>query len=111
VDSRTCNIVVEKIFSTKYSNVTNLPKCTHKWIVSPHGGVNVDVVYVDFSRACDGVVHSKLIYKLTKYGISGCLLMCINAFLTDHYQCVIIEHCSSEWLPVIIISGVPQGSV
>jgi ribonuclease P/MRP protein subunit RPP40 len=43
------------------------------------------------------------------YGISGCLLMWINAFLTDRYQCVIIDHCFSEWSPVI--SGVPQGSV
>ena len=52
-------------------------------------------------------MHSKLIYKLTKYGISGSLLKWINAFLT--YQCVIIEHSFSEWSPVI--SGVPQGSV
>jgi len=35
--------------------------------------------------------------------------MWINAFLTDRYQCAIIEHCFSEWSPVI--SGVPQGSV
>ena len=43
-----------------------------------------------FYRAFDSVVHSKLIYKLTKYGISGSLLKWINAaFLTDRYQCVI----------------------
>ena len=30
-------------------------------------------------------------------------------FLADRSQCVVIEHCFSEWLPVI--SGVPQGSV
>jgi ribonucleases P/MRP protein subunit RPP40 len=35
--------------------------------------------------------------------------MWINAFLTDRYQCVIIEHCFSEWSPVI--NGVPLGSV
>jgi len=77
--------------------------------LSLHGGVNVDVIYVDFSRAFDSVVHSKLIYQLTKYELSGCLQMWINAFLTNQYQCVIIEHCFSEWSPVI--SGVPQGSV
>ena len=70
---------------------------------------DVDVVYVDFSRAFDSVVHSKLIYKLAKYGISGSLLKWINAFSTDRYQCVIIDHSYSEWSPVI--SGVPQGSV
>jgi hypothetical protein len=96
-------------FIKKHSTVTNLLECTHDWAVSLHGGVDVDVVYVDFSRAFDSIVHSKLIYKLTKYGISGCLLMWINAFLTDRHQCVIIEHCFSEWSPVI--SGVPQGSV
>jgi len=52
------------------------------------------------------VVHSKLFYKLTKYGISCCLLMWIYAFSTNRYQCVIIEHCFSEWSPVI--SVVPQ---
>ena len=54
-------------------------------------------------------MHSKLHYKRTKYGISGCLLSWINDFLTDCYQCVIIEHSFFEWSPVI--SGVPQGSV
>jgi len=96
-------------FIKKHSTVTNLLECTHDWAVSLHGGVNVNVTYVDFSRAFDSVVHSKLIYKLTKYGISGCLLMWINAFLTDRYQCVNIEQCFSEWSPVI--SAVPQGSV
>ena len=96
-------------FIKKHSTVTNLLECTHDWAVSLHGGVDVDVVYVDFSRAFDSVVHYELIYKLTKYGISGSLLQWINAFLTDRYQCVIIEHSFSEWSPVI--SGVPQGSV
>ena len=37
------------------------------------------------------------------------LLNWINAFLINRHQCVITEHCFSEWSPVI--SGVPQGSV
>ena len=58
-------------FIKKHSTVTNLLECAHDWAVSLHGGVDVDVVYVDFSHAFDSVVHSKLIYKLTKYAISG----------------------------------------
>jgi len=98
-------------FIKKHSTVTiyNLLECTHDWAISLHGGVNVDVIYVDFSRAFDSVVYCKLIYKLTKYGKSGCVITWINAFLTDRYQCVIIEHCFCEWSPVI--SGEPQRSV
>ena len=54
---------------------------TRVWAVFHHGSVDVDVIFVDFSCAFDSVVHSKLIYKLTYYGIFGCLLTWINAFL------------------------------
>ena len=77
--------------------------------MSIHGGHAVDVIYIDFSRAFDSVVHNKLIYKLSNFGISGDLLTWIEAFLTDRQQCVIIEHCFSSSTPVL--SGVPQGSV
>ena len=74
-----------------------------------HGGHTVDVIYIDFSRAFDSVVHSKLIYKLSNLGISENLLQWIEAFLADRCQCVVVEHCFSSWTPVV--SGVPQGSV
>jgi len=53
-------------FNKKHSTVTKLLECTHDWAISLHGGVIVDVIYIDFSGAFDSVVHSKLIYKLTK---------------------------------------------
>ena len=92
-----------------HSTVTNLLECTHDWSVAVHGGHAVDVIYIDFSRAFDSVVHSKLIYKLSNLGVSGNLLQWIEAFLTDRCQCVVVEHCFSSWTPVV--SGVPQGSV
>ena len=58
-------------FIQKHSTVTNLLECTHDWAAAIHGGHDVDAVYVDFSRAFDSVVHSKLIYKLSNSGISG----------------------------------------
>jgi len=55
------------------------------------------------------VVHSKLIHKLTTFGIDGKLLAWLQAFLFNRYQCVLLENSCSGWTPVI--SGVPQGSV
>ena len=70
---------------------------------------SVDVIYVDFSRAFDSVVHRKLLLKLESFGIHGLLLLWIAAFLTNRLQCVVVENSHSDWMPVI--SGVPQASV
>jgi len=72
-------------------------------------GHSVDVVYIDFTRAFDSVVRSKLIFKLSTFGISWNLLNWITAFLNERFQCLVVEHCNSEWLPVL--SGIPQGTV
>ena len=65
---------------------------------------------VDLLRTFDRVVHTKLIYKLSNFGISGDLLQWIEAFLTNRQQCVVVvEHCFSTFIPVL--SGVAQGSV
>jgi len=61
------------------------------------------------TRAFDNVVHSKLIFKLSTFGISGNLLSWIAAFLNEHFQCVVVEHCNSERLPVL--SSISQGTV
>jgi len=43
---------------------------------------SITVVYIDFSKASDSVVHSKLLDKLASCGISGCLLRWIGHFLS-----------------------------
>jgi hypothetical protein len=88
-------------FIKKHSTITNLLECTHDWAVSVHGNNAVDAVYIDFSRAFDSVVHSKLILKLGSFGINGKLLQWLHAFLTNRFQCVVIEHCFSAWSPVL----------
>jgi ribonuclease P/MRP protein subunit RPP40 len=75
-------------------------------IKSKHG---VDVVYLDFAKAFDSVVHSKLIVKLRSYGVSDLILRWIDAFLSHRSQYVRIDSCVSGLCNVI--SGVPQGSV
>src|SRR5437870_2924109 len=72
-------------------------------------GCLVNAVYLDFSKAFDSIVHSKLIFKLQKYGISDSLLECISCFLTDRIQTVKVNNSFFEWS--LVVSGVPQGSV
>jgi len=43
-------------FINKHSTVTNLLESTHDWAISLHGSVNVNVKYVDFSRAFDSAI-------------------------------------------------------
>jgi hypothetical protein len=70
---------------------------------------SVDILYVDFKKAFDSVVHSKLICKLKAYGITGNLLIWIENFLYNRFQAVRVGSHISQFRQVI--SGVPEGSV
>jgi len=69
----------------------------------------IDLAYIDFQKAIDSVVHSKLCHKLKCYGVSGKLLNWLTDFLFNHIQAVRINNKTPEYIPVK--SGVPQGSV
>ena len=66
-------------------------------------------INMDFQKAFDSVPHRRLIKKLKSYGITGDILLWIEAFLRDRKQKVVVNGSSSDWCDVI--SGVPQGSV
>ena len=69
---------------------------------------NVDVVYLDFSKAFDKVDHSIVLTKFKKLGITGKIYNWIESFLKDRQQTVVVNGVKSE--PQEVISGVPQGS-
>ena len=74
-----------------------------------NAGEQIDVLFLDFSKAFDRVPHDWLIHKLHYHGIRGSYLEWIKQFLVGRTQQVVIENRFSDLTPVT--SGVPQGSV
>jgi len=70
---------------------------------------DIDIIYLDFSKAFDSVPHERLILKLKSYGITGFVLQWIESFLKDRVQRVRVGRDQSGSKDVI--SGIPQGSI
>ena len=70
---------------------------------------SVTIAYIDFKSAFDCISHSKLLQKLSCYGVKGNLFLWISAFLSNRSQRVKINssHSSSRQ----VTSGVFEGSV
>ena len=91
------------------SCLSNLLETLEHWTEIIDEGDGIDVAYLDFRKAFDLVSHRHLIYKMSKYGISGQVLNWIESFLHQRTQRVVIRGSMSEVF--LVISGVPQGSV
>jgi hypothetical protein len=97
-------------FMKHRSCTTQLLKCYHSIGRILDEGGQIDVIYLDFSKAFDSVPHNYLLFKLeTLYGISGVVLDWFRNYLSDRVQRVVIEGEESAWAHVT--SGVPQGSI
>ena len=75
-------------FMARKSTTTQLLECNLDWNTAISCKNKVDVVYLDFAKAFDSVVHAKLIAKLSCYGISGMVLRWIESFLVKRFQSV-----------------------
>ncbi|CAB4029272.1 Hypothetical predicted protein, partial [Paramuricea clavata] len=96
-------------FRCNRSCVTQLLNVFHDLGRALDSGNEIDLLYLDFAKAFDSVSHSKLLFKLKSFGISGQLLHWFADYLHNRKQRVVIEGVSSSFLNVK--SGVPQGSV
>ena len=96
-------------FVRSKSCLTNLLETVDIITAGLNEGKNVDVVYMDYAKAFDKVPHKRLIYKVSKYGISPMICQWIADFLNGRRQRIILGDNISGWVPVK--SGVPQESV
>ena len=72
----------------KRTTCTNLLESIHDWTLNLQARRNTDVIYFDFKMAFDSVSHSKLLIKLSAYGLSGNLLAWLAEFLHNRSQIV-----------------------
>lgn len=90
------------------STLTNLMSVTQHLADEIDLGGQVDVIYLDISKAFDRIVHSILITKLEMLGVSQSLIFFFSSYLSDRKLVVSVNgYCSAEYTQT---SGVPQGS-
>ena len=96
-------------FRAGFSCETQLLTTMHDLFSSFDTGTQTDMAVLDFSKAFDTVPHSKLLKKLSNYGIGGTILEWLNKFLTGKTMKVELYGKMSREIPVD--SGVTQGTV
>lgn len=67
------------------STKTQLLVVYHDMLDSMASGKKIDVIYLDLSKAFDKVPHHLLLYRLSNFGISGCLLKWYQSYLSNRY--------------------------
>ena len=91
------------------STVTNLLEFLEVITKLVDEGHDVDIVFLDFSKAFDKVPHARLLSKVRAHGIVDAVADWIEEWLRGRKQRVVLNGKESDWADVL--SGVPQGSV
>ena len=59
-----------------------------KWVDNES---SVDVIYLDFQKAVDKVPHQRIILKLKSHGMGNSIINCVEQWLTDRRQRVVVD--------------------
>ena len=78
-------------FREKLSSMTQLISSRHDWASTIHSRRQVEVLFLDFSKAFDEVPHRRLSVNLPYYGINGSTLTWIDDFLRIRFQAVSVN--------------------
>ena len=92
-----------------HSTETSLIKVSDEILTAIDSKKLTAVVLLDFSKAFDSINHQTLLNKLRNIGISSSGLSWFSSYLSNRYQVVCINSTLSD--PLIVTSGVPQGSI
>ena len=64
---------------------------------------SVEVIFLDFAKAFDKVLHRRLVSKLKYHGIQGKILDWISEWLRGRVQRVCIRGEKSSWIEVLVV--------
>ena len=97
------------VFCLSIQRLASYLECLYVWSQALDTGQHIDAIYLDFSKAFNSVLHSKLLAKLKSFKFHERVISWINCFLSNKMQPVKCYKSVSKSVP--LTSGVPQGSV
>jgi hypothetical protein len=96
-------------FREKDSAICQLVNIVDKIYRALETGQEINMVFLDISKAFDKVWHRGLLHKLKSNGIDGSLLNWLEDYLSDRKIRVVINGQCAPWADTN--AGVPQGSI
>ena len=99
---------MQSAFITKHSTQTALHKVTDDLLESIDENLVSALCFFDIGKCFDCIPHDGLLFKLSKYGITGVELKWFHSYLTNRMQYTIFKDEKST--ATTLTSGIPQGS-